>query len=94
MPPSNRTDMSQLGRAWAISLDLVSNLVAGLLLGAGIDWLVLKISGHKTFPILMLVFAGLGFASGLLRFFRETARLNREMSRNWKREHPPGDRPE
>lgn len=94
MPRSNRTDMSQLGRAWAISIDLVSNLAAGLLLGAGIDWLIHKISGHQTFPILMLVFAGLGFASGLLRFFRETARLNREMSRDWKREHPSGKSPE
>lgn len=85
--------MGQFARATAIAWDLSANLAAGLLLGAGLDWLGKKMFGWDTFPILMLVMGGFGFAYGMLHFFREAGRLNRELSRDWKRDHPP-ERPE
>jgi len=72
-------------------MDMSVNLLAGGLLGAGLDWVMLKLFGWRSFPILMLVFAGLGLAGGFLRFLREAMRLNRELSREWRSEHPPDD---
>lgn len=89
MARTGGTDMGQFARAAAIAWDLAANLIAGLLLGAGLDWLGKKLFGWQTFPILMLVFGGLGLAYGMLHFFREAGRLNRELARDWKREHPP-----
>ncbi len=88
MARKNRTDMGQFARATAIAWDLSANLAAGLLLGAGLDWVGKKLFGWHTFPILMLIFGGFGFAYGMLHFFREAGRLNRELSRDWKRDHP------
>ncbi len=68
--------MSAMGRAWAIGMDLVIYLIAGGLIGYGLDWL------FGTFPIFMILMGAMGLASGLLRFVREALQLNREMSRS------------
>lgn len=74
MAGSNKTDMSSLGQAWAIGMDLVIYLIAGGLIGFGLDYL------FKTGPWLMLVMGFLGLASGLLRFIRDAMKLNRDMA--------------
>jgi len=74
MVRSNKTDMTSLGQAWAIGMDLVIYLIAGGLIGYGLDAL------FKTGPWLMLIMALLGLASGLLRFIRDALKLNREMA--------------
>ncbi|GAB4383262.1 MAG: hypothetical protein Kow0022_02660 [Phycisphaerales bacterium] len=87
MTGKNAADMGQLARAAGIAWDMASNLAAGLLFGAALDWVGAKLFGWTTFPILMLVFGGLGLAHGMLHFFRDALRLNRELSRDWKKEH-------
>lgn len=79
MAKVQRTDMSSLGRAWAVGMDLVIYVIAGGLLGFGLDTL------FKTGPWLMIVFGILGLASGMLRFIREAMVLNREMTRKAER---------
>ena len=69
------TDMSSLGRAWAIGMDLVIYLIAGGLLGYGLDRV------FHTYPTLMLIMGAFGLAAGLLRFIREAMMLNRDMAR-------------
>jgi hypothetical protein len=70
-----RTDLSSVGRAWAIGMDLVVYVIAGGVLGWGLDLL------FKTGPLLMVIFGLLGLASGMLRFIREALVLNRETTR-------------
>lgn len=74
MPKPQSTDISALGRAWAIGMDLVIYLIAGGLIGFGLDYL------FKTGPLLMILIGLLGLASGLFRFVREALQLNRQMS--------------
>ena len=76
-----------IGRAWSLGTNLVINLVAGGLLGFGLDWI------FNTKPILMIVFGLFGLAFGMLRFIREALRLNREMARSM-RGIPKADEPD
>lgn len=94
MDRKDGADMGQFARAAGIAWDMAANLGAGLLLGAGLDWVGSKLFGWQTFPILMLVFGALGLAYGMLHFFRDAMKLNRELSRDWKREHPSKDKAE
>lgn len=76
MAKSKGTDYTNLGRAWAIGMDLVIYIVAGGLIGFGLDWI------FKTGPLLMIVVGILGLAAGVLRFIREAMALNRQMARD------------
>jgi ATP synthase protein I len=58
------TDHSALARGFRLS----SELVAGVLVGAGIGWLIDR--GLGTLPWGMFVFALLGFAAGVLNVMR------------------------
>lgn len=80
-----RSDMSSLGRAWAVGMDLVIYVIAGGLLGFGLDLL------FGTRPWLMIVFGLLGLASGMLRFIREAMVLNRQVTRKAQRERDARD---
>ncbi len=74
MTNPDQMNMSQIGRAWALGTDLVINLIAGGLLGYGLDWI------FGTGPILMVVFGLFGLAFGMLRFIRDALKFNREMT--------------
>jgi len=76
--------MTQMARAWAMGLDMFVNLLAGGILGFGLDWL------FGTYPILMLVFGLLGLGVGMLKFLREALQLNKEMSKPHEMGHEPG----
>ncbi len=67
-------DMNSMGRAWSLGWDLVINLVAGGLLGYGLDWL------FKTGPVLMIVFGLFGLAYGMLQMIREALASNQAMT--------------
>ena len=66
-PAENRTRGSALGLAFRLAVELV----AGLVVGGGIGWLLDKWLG--TSPLFLLVFFALGTAAGILNVFR-TAR--------------------
>lgn len=83
MAKSDREDLTTRGQAWAIGMDLVIYLIAGGLIGFGLDYL------FKTGPMLMLIMAGLGLASGLLRFIRDALRLNRQMTKRASQNRAP-----
>jgi ATP synthase protein I len=74
MTKPGQVDMNQMARAWSMGMDMFVNLLAGGILGFGLDWL------FGTYPILMLVFGLLGLAFGMLKFIREALRLNREVT--------------
>ena len=62
---ATRTDHSGFARGFRLS----SELVAGVLVGAGIGWLIDK--GLGTLPWGMFVFALLGFAAGVWNVMRQ-----------------------
>ncbi len=62
-------------RAWALALEMSYSVIAGALIGYGIDWYF----GTLPWWTLGLCLGGLVF--GMVRFIREANRLNRESSR-------------
>ncbi len=57
-----------------VAMRLSSELVAGVLLGAGIGWFVDWLIG--TLPIFLVIFTGLGTVAGVKNVLRSTQAMN------------------
>jgi ATP synthase protein I len=68
-------DTTAMGKAWAMGLDFVFTILAGVALG----WLADYLLGSA--PIGILVGIGMGFASGLLRMIRAANRQQQAFKR-------------
>ncbi len=71
---NQRRDNVNRARAWALALEMSYSVVAGGVIGYGIDWYF----GTLPWWTLGLCLGGLTF--GMVRFVREANRLNRESS--------------
>jgi ATP synthase protein I len=49
---------------WSSGVDLISSIVAGLLIGLGVDWL------FGTQPVFAIIFGLAGFASGSMKLWK------------------------
>ncbi|MBA4211358.1 MAG: hypothetical protein C0454_17680 [Parvibaculum sp.] len=68
--PAPTGRMSDMG----VAMRLSSELVAGVLLGAGIGWFVDWLIG--TLPIFLVIFTGLGTVAGVKNVLRSTQAMN------------------
>src|SRR5262249_18309117 len=85
--PRPTTDASAMARGFRLSTELV----AGVLLGAGIGWLIDRWVG--TTPLAMIVFLLLGFAAGVLNVMRGAGvGQNKTLDPPGKRQKRPPDR--
>src|SRR5262245_45359227 len=66
------SEMSSMGRAWAMAMDFVFTIIAGALLGWLFDY------WRSSLPIGTLVGLGLGFVTAFIRIVRATQRQERE----------------
>ena len=62
-------ERSEVTGGFSPSVDFISSVVAGLLIGFGLDWLL------DTQPVFMIVFAVLGFVAGFFKLWRSSAVL-------------------
>lgn len=61
-----RKNVSDLGRAWGVAMDFIFTIVAGFLVGFGID------SYFKTMPLWSLVLMAFGFVYAMWRIIRRS----------------------
>jgi len=80
MEPEER---SSRGTSIGIAFRLTTELVAGLVVGGGIGFLLDKWLG--TGPFLLLIFFVLGVAAGILNVFRTAKQLSAQAERDAKR---------
>lgn len=73
--PTSRGDLSAVAVAWR----MVTELVLGCLIGAGMGWGIDGVAG--TGPIFLLVFGLLGFVAGVRTMMRSAAEMNRRAAR-------------
>lgn len=70
-PPRN-TSLELLGRVWAVGFGFGMSVIAGGLIGFGVDYFA------KTRPTGLLIGLGLGLVTGMIRFVRDARALERE----------------
>jgi ATP synthase protein I len=63
--------------ALTVGLNLVGGIIAGLLVGWGIDWAMENWLGIKTSPFGLLIFFFIGIISGFLNAYRDMKRITR-----------------
>jgi len=80
MEPEERTSR---GTSMGIAFRLTTELVAGLVVGGGIGFLLDKWLG--TGPFLLLIFFVLGVAAGILNVFRTAKQLSAQAERDARR---------
>lgn len=85
--PAPTGKMSDMG----VAMRLSSELVAGVLLGAGIGWFVDWLAG--TLPIFLVIFTGLGTVAGVKNVLRATQAMNATAAKVTTESsgHGPGD---
>ena len=66
------------GNALGVAFRIATELVAGVVVGGGIGWLLDRWIGTR--PFLFLLFLGLGVAAGMINVFRSAYRMNRPQS--------------
>jgi len=66
------SNLTGFGEGWAVALDFVCTIVAGFLIGFGIDWWL------KTRPWGTLIGLGVGFAYAIVRIMQYTQRQERK----------------
>jgi len=57
---------------WSSGVDLISSVVAGLLLGLGLDWLL------GTEPLFVIILSLVGFGSGSVKLWKHSAILEEQ----------------
>ncbi len=57
---------------WSSGVDLISSVVAGLLIGLGLDWL------FGTEPLFVVIVSLVGFASGSVKLWKHSAILEEQ----------------
>ncbi len=62
--------------ALTVGLNLVGGIIAGLLVGYGVDWAMENWAGLKTSPWGLLIFFFIGIISGFLNAYRDMQRLS------------------
>ncbi len=63
--------------ALTVGLNLVGGILAGLLVGYGVDWVSENVFGFKTSPWGLLVFFFIGIISGFLNAYRDMQRITK-----------------
>lgn len=77
------TSLELLGRVWAVGFGFGMSVIAGGLLGFGVDYFA------KTRPTGLLIGLGLGLVTGMIRFVRDARALERESIEESRQNHAP-----
>ena len=76
--PGPRLGSAVDSRGYGMAVRMATELVAALLVGGGMGWLLDRWLGTR--PWLFLVLLAFGFASGIITAFREAKRMGAEAS--------------
>ncbi len=76
--PPEPQNAAARARALGLALRIVTDLVAGPVVGGGIGWLIDRASGLS--PIFLIIFFFLGLAAGVINVMRTARDMNRPHS--------------
>ncbi len=75
MPKEGEGRFAEAGRGMNLGFRMVAEMIAGVLVGMGIGWVLDRWLGSK--PYLMIVFLFVGMTAGILNVMRAAASVNR-----------------
>jgi len=74
--PVINEEPTETGKAWTTAIKLSGDLLAGLVVGGGLGWMIDQAAGIT--PIAMLIGFGLGFVAGMRNLMRTAKQIEHE----------------
>ena len=73
-PSTGKEKYAAMSMGWRMTMELILGVMVGAAMGWGLDTLL------GTLPLLLIVFVGLGFASGVRTMMRSAAEMQRRQA--------------